>query len=236
MCRRPSWRSSSRLRRSSTIAVAPITGRDRMTARRAAGDRRGLRVELPSWWCRARGRFSGQVSWWLLAAFSTPSSSPPTTGLPQRHWPRGGTTFTIGAAESFWSGVLALPFMLVLSPPWVVEFTGKMALLEHCGGDADVDGRAHRLLHPDPRARARSITCRRSISPTPVAVIFARDLLRRRHRHLAVAVAGDPDGGPVAQQFGLSRQTAVRLISASSRSRVTGTAYSASFSSFSRGR
>lgn len=66
------------------------------------------------------------VSWWLLASFVNPLLYAAYNWYAQRHWPRGGTTFSIGAAESFWSGALALPFMLVLAPPWTVTFSTSL--------------------------------------------------------------------------------------------------------------
>ena len=154
------------------FAVGAITGRDPMTARRALAIAVGFAASCILVVSR-EGTCSGQVSWWLLASFINPFLFAAYNWFAQRHWPRGGTTFTVGAAESFWSGVLALPFMLVLSPPWVVEFTGKMAVWSIAGGDADVDGRAHRLLHPDPRASGAIYTLQAVYLSAPTAVIFA---------------------------------------------------------------
>jgi len=73
------------------------------------------------------GMITGEVSWWLLASFVNPFLFAAYNWYAQRHWPRGGTTLSIGAAESFWSAILAMPFMLVLAPPWTVAFSTSLA-------------------------------------------------------------------------------------------------------------
>jgi drug/metabolite transporter (DMT)-like permease len=70
-----------------------------------------------------QGMVSGEVSWWLIASFVNPLLYAAYNWYANRHWPRGGTTFSIGSAESLWTGVLGLPFMLALAPPWEFTYT-----------------------------------------------------------------------------------------------------------------
>jgi len=153
------------------FAVGAITGRDPMTARRALAIAVGFAASCILVVSR-EGTFSGQVSWWLLASFINPFLFAAYNWFAQRHWPRGGTTFTIGAAESFWSGVLALPFMLVLSPPWVVEFTGKMAVWSIVA--ATLMWVAERIsFFTLIRERGATYTSQAVYLSAPMAVIFA---------------------------------------------------------------
>jgi drug/metabolite transporter (DMT)-like permease len=71
----------------------------------------------------------GHVSWWLVASFVNPLLYAGYGLYAQRHWPIEGTTFAIGAAESLWSCVLALPFVLVLAPPWSTHVATSLAWL-----------------------------------------------------------------------------------------------------------
>ena len=64
------------------------------------------------------GMVTGEVSWWLIAAFSTPLMYTAYNWFAARNWPVGADTVSVGAAESIWSGVLAVPLMLALAPPW----------------------------------------------------------------------------------------------------------------------
>jgi drug/metabolite transporter (DMT)-like permease len=109
------------------FAVGAITGRDPMTARRAIAIVIGFTASAILVLSR-EGMVSGEISWWLIASFINPLLFAAYNWYAQRHWPRGGTTFSIGAAESLWSGLLAVPFMLVLAPPWDTTFTGSMAV------------------------------------------------------------------------------------------------------------
>ena len=73
------------------------------------------------------GMVSGAVSWWLIAAFINPVLWAAYNWYAQHHWPKGGTTLGIGAAESLWSGLLAVPFMLYFAPPWSTPYQGSFA-------------------------------------------------------------------------------------------------------------
>jgi drug/metabolite transporter (DMT)-like permease len=104
------------------FAVGAVSGKEPLTPRRT------LAVVLGFAACAAlvltrEGMIGGEISWWLIASFINPLLYAGYNWYANRHWPRGGTTFSIGAAESLWTGVLGLPFMLALAPPWAFTYT-----------------------------------------------------------------------------------------------------------------
>ncbi len=60
----------------------------------------------------------GIISWWLAAAFIVPIIYSAYNSFAAEYWPKKADTLTVGALESVFSGLLAIPFMLVLAPPW----------------------------------------------------------------------------------------------------------------------
>ena len=108
------------------FAVGAASGREPLTGRRLAAILIGFTASTILVVSR-HGTGSGELSWWLIASFVNPLLYAAYNLYANRYWPRDGTTFSIGAAESFWSGVLALPFMLVLAPPWTVSFSTSLA-------------------------------------------------------------------------------------------------------------
>lgn len=60
----------------------------------------------------------GIISWWLAAAFIVPIIYSAYNSFAAEYWPKNADTLTVGALESVFSGLLAIPFMLVLAPPW----------------------------------------------------------------------------------------------------------------------
>jgi len=109
-----------------SFAVGAATGRDPLTARRLIAILIGFAASAVLILSRD-GMLSGQVSWWLLASFINPLLYAAYNWYAQSHWPRGGTTLSIGAAESLWSGLLAVPFVLALAPPWQVSVSSALA-------------------------------------------------------------------------------------------------------------
>ena len=65
-----------------------------------------------------QGMLSGDFSWWLIAAFSLPILYSAYNFFAAAWWPHGCHPMAAGVAESTWSGLLALPFLLLLAPPW----------------------------------------------------------------------------------------------------------------------
>ncbi len=64
------------------------------------------------------GAFSGEISWWTLAAFFGPIGYMAYNWFAARYWPRNADTLSVGAAESVWSALTVAPIMLVMAPPW----------------------------------------------------------------------------------------------------------------------
>ena len=67
------------------------------------------------------GMLSGHVSWWTIFAFSTPILYTAYNWFAAHYWPKNADVFSIGASESFWSGLVAVPFMLYFEAPWAPE-------------------------------------------------------------------------------------------------------------------
>ena len=64
------------------------------------------------------GMLSGEVSWWLIGAFSMPVLYSAYNWFAALWWPRESHSYAAGVAESLWSGLLALPFLYYFAPPW----------------------------------------------------------------------------------------------------------------------
>ena len=95
------------------------------------------------------GMLSGQISWWTLAAFSSPILYTAYNWFAAHFWPKDRDVYSIGASESFWSGLVAVPFMLYYAAPWGPATPSFWPIGRFCGGHP-VDHRTHRLLHPYP--------------------------------------------------------------------------------------
>jgi drug/metabolite transporter (DMT)-like permease len=63
------------------------------------------------------GMLQGEISWWLISSISVPLLYCAYNSYAARFWPQGANIMQAGAAESLWSGLLMLPFMLVFAPP-----------------------------------------------------------------------------------------------------------------------
>lgn len=64
------------------------------------------------------GTADGTVSLWVIAAFAVPIIYSAYNWFAADYWPKKADIMTVGAMESVFSGLLAVPFMLVLAPPW----------------------------------------------------------------------------------------------------------------------
>jgi drug/metabolite transporter (DMT)-like permease len=101
-------------------ALALITGRENAVPRRLAAVAVGF-VSSAVLILSREGMMSGRVSWWTLAAFSTPILYTAYNWFAAHYWPRNADVFSIGASESLWSGLVAVPFMLYFEAPLSVE-------------------------------------------------------------------------------------------------------------------
>src|SRR5262245_28464657 len=66
----------------------------------------------------SRGGLGGSAfSLWVIAAFAVPIVYCAYNWFAAAYWPKNADIMMVGAAESIFSGLLAIPFMLVLAPP-----------------------------------------------------------------------------------------------------------------------
>ena len=66
------------------------------------------------------GSLSGNLNWWTLVAFITPTLYAVYNWYASHHWPVRADVYSIGTAESFWSSVVVLPLFLTIDAPWHV--------------------------------------------------------------------------------------------------------------------
>ncbi len=64
------------------------------------------------------GASDSDISIWVIAAFAVPIIYSLYNWFAGAYWPKNADIMMVGAAESVFSGLLAIPFMLVLAPPW----------------------------------------------------------------------------------------------------------------------
>jgi drug/metabolite transporter (DMT)-like permease len=67
------------------------------------------------------GTAQSAISYWIVAAFAVPIVYSAYNWFAAAYWPKEADIMTVGAAESIFSGLLAIPFMLVLAPPWSAD-------------------------------------------------------------------------------------------------------------------
>lgn len=97
--------------------VALATGRENAAPRRLVAILLGF-LSTAILVITRQGMLSGAVSWWLIAAFSLPILYSAYNFFAAAWWPHGCHPMAAGVAESTWSGLIALPFLLLLAPPW----------------------------------------------------------------------------------------------------------------------
>ena len=89
-----------------------------------------------------------QISWWTLAAFR-PLSVHRLQLVRRPLLAQGPECLFHRRLESFWSGLLAVPFMLYFAAPWGPS-APTFGLLDGSRRRHPLDHQTHRLLHPDP--------------------------------------------------------------------------------------
>lgn len=107
-------------------AVALLTRRENAAPRRLLAVATGFLSSAVLILSR-EGTLSGQVSWWTLAAFSSPIMYTAYNWFASRNWPTGADTMSVGAAESIWSALSITPILLLLEPPWSAAVPGLSA-------------------------------------------------------------------------------------------------------------
>ena len=107
-------------------AVALLTGRESAAPRRLIAVAAGFLSSAVLVLTR-QGTMSGQVSWWMIAAFSSPVMYTAYNWFAARYWPIGADIMSVGAAESIWSAITVAPILLLAAPPWSAETPGVIA-------------------------------------------------------------------------------------------------------------
>ena len=100
--------------------VALLTGRENAAARRLLAILLGF-TSTAILVVTREGMLSGAVSWWLVGAFSLPLLYSAYNWFAAIWWPPRAHAMAAAVAESFWSGLVALPFLLLFAPPWSPE-------------------------------------------------------------------------------------------------------------------
>jgi drug/metabolite transporter (DMT)-like permease len=98
--------------------IALLTGRENAVPRRLMAVAAGFLSSVVLIVSR-QGMLSGQISWWTIAAFSTPLLYTAYNWFAARYWPKDADVYSIGASESFWSAIVVLPFMFAFEAPWL---------------------------------------------------------------------------------------------------------------------
>jgi drug/metabolite transporter (DMT)-like permease len=154
-----------------SFLVGVVSGRDRLTARRTVAISVGFAASAILIISR-QGMVSGEVSWWLLASFINPLLWASYNWFAQVNWPKSATTLSVGAAESLWSSILVLPFMIYFSPPWDTSYSGSWAVWSIIA--ATLMWVVERIsFFTLIRERGASYTSQATYLATPASVLFA---------------------------------------------------------------
>ena len=106
--------------------VALLTGRENAAPRRLAAVAAGFLSSAVLIVSR-EGTLSGEISWWVIAAFSSPVMYTAYNWFAGRFWPPQADIMSVGASESIWSAVTVAPILLIAAPPWSIATPGVMA-------------------------------------------------------------------------------------------------------------
>jgi drug/metabolite transporter (DMT)-like permease len=97
--------------------VALVTRRENATPRRLLAILLGFASTAILILTR-QGTLSGEVSWWLVACLSMPLLYTAYNWFATLYWPANEHPFAAGVWESVWSGLLVVPLLLLVAPPW----------------------------------------------------------------------------------------------------------------------
>lgn len=95
--------------------LALVTGWEEATKRRLLAIATGFASTLVLILSRD-GMLQGQISWWLVASLSVPILYTLYNAYAGKAWPKDADTTEVGAAESLFSGLFALPAVLLFAP------------------------------------------------------------------------------------------------------------------------
>ena len=97
--------------------LALATGREIAHPRRIGGFMVGFLSSAVLILSRGEGGV-GEISPWIVVAFAVPIIYSAYNWFAGAYWPKNADIMMVGALESIFSGLLAIPFMFVLAPPW----------------------------------------------------------------------------------------------------------------------
>ncbi len=118
------------------------------------------------------GMAPGTASWWMIASFSTPVLYTAYNWYAARNWPKDAGTMSVGAVESVASGLIVLPLLLLVAPPWSAEAPHAIAYWSVAA--ATVMWIAERIaFFTLIRDKGAVYTIQAIYLATPAAVIFA---------------------------------------------------------------
>ncbi len=100
--------------------LALVTGQENAVPRRLVAVAAGFASSAVLILSR-EGMLTGNVSWWTIAAFSIPLAYTAYNWFAAHYWPKSSDVYSIGTSESIWSGLVAVPFMLLYEAPWAPE-------------------------------------------------------------------------------------------------------------------
>ncbi len=95
--------------------LALVTGWEAATRRRLLAIGAGFTSTLVLILSR-NGMLQGQISWWLVASLLVPILYTLYNAYAGRAWPKDADTTEVGAAESLFSGLFAVPAIFLLAP------------------------------------------------------------------------------------------------------------------------
>jgi drug/metabolite transporter (DMT)-like permease len=107
-------------------AVALLSGRENAAPRRLAAVAAGF-LSSTILIVSREGTLSGDISWWVIAAFSGPIMYTAYNWFAGHYWPQRADIMSVGAAESFWSAITVVPILLFAAPPWSAAAPGLIA-------------------------------------------------------------------------------------------------------------
>jgi drug/metabolite transporter (DMT)-like permease len=106
--------------------VALLTGRDNPVPRKLLAIAVGFASSAILILSR-EGTMSGRLSWWMIASFSGPIMYTAYNWYAAANWPKDAGTISVGAVESVASGLIVLPLLLAVAPPWAADIPAMLA-------------------------------------------------------------------------------------------------------------
>lgn len=74
-----------------------------------------------------QGTIAGEISWWMIASFSGPVMYTAYNWYAAANWPKDADTMSVGAVESVASGLIVVPLLIAVAPPWAADIPAAFA-------------------------------------------------------------------------------------------------------------